>query len=150
MDHTVAHGQGVLWNNTAEAKYDGTLSRGKKEGRGIETLPSYTYEGEFKQDHRNGRGRLTVLNGITYVGEFQNDRFEGDGVLTFTNGKTYSGKFADGKFNGKGVLRIPGEGTHSGFFTNNKPHGSGKFVDESGVAYIGMWKNGVRNGIFNI
>ena len=46
-----------------------------KDGRGIyiDTKAGELYEGEWKNDKKNGRGRLLSRDGRQYIGEFKDD-----------------------------------------------------------------------------
>ncbi len=37
----------------------------------------FKYEGEWKDDQRNGKGTLTSNNGVRYVGQWQDNKFIG-------------------------------------------------------------------------
>ena len=52
-----------------------------KDGRGIyiNTKKGELYEGEWRDDKKNGRGRLLTRHGLQYFGEFQNDHKHGHG-----------------------------------------------------------------------
>ena len=39
------------------------------------------YEGEFKENKRNGRGKYVFANGNCYEGKFRNDKFHGKGKM---------------------------------------------------------------------
>ena len=63
----------------------------------------WRYEGAFKTDDFEGRGKLTYDDGKLFTGEFKKDKpFEGKG--TFKDPKTdhtYYGDWKDGHFSGK-------------------------------------------------
>lgn len=40
-----------------------------------------SYNGEFKDSVKNGKGELTVPGKLIYKGDFVNDKFEGEGEL---------------------------------------------------------------------
>ena len=50
------------------------------------------YEGEFKQDHMNGLGELTFVDG-SYAGEFKKGEFDGVGVREWNDGRYYKGSW---------------------------------------------------------
>ena len=78
-----------------------------------------TYEGEWVQTQKQGKGIETWPNGYIYNGEFKNSVWNGQGTLTFPNGATYEGKWENGFMNGEG-----------------------KFTWSDGKEKIGIWKNG--------
>ena len=53
------------------------------------------YEGEFKNDKRNGKGILKVADGDYYEGEFKDDKKDGIGIIKWANGNQYEGEFKD-------------------------------------------------------
>jgi len=62
----------------------------------IKTL-TYTdggiYEGETKNDKREGRGTMTWPDGTQYVGDFKDDMKSGQGTYTWPNGGKYEGEW---------------------------------------------------------
>ena len=72
-----------------------------------ETYKNGTYEGEFKNGLREGKGTMNYKNGFIYEGDWKNDRREGRGLLYKENDKLkkerYEGEFKDGKIEGKGI-----------------------------------------------
>ena len=55
------------------------------------------YVGEWKNDHRNGRGIFTWADGSTYVGEWKDGNITGQGSFNDRNGKCTSGLWENGK-----------------------------------------------------
>ena len=43
------------------------------------------YEGEWKEDHMNGIGKLIYKNGNIYEGEFKDNKINGKGKITCNN-----------------------------------------------------------------
>lgn len=69
-----------------------------KEGFGIEInkQEGTRYEGHFKDDLKDGHGKLSYeLTGDCYEGEWSRDNIHGDGKFSFSNGDVYLGKFRD-------------------------------------------------------
>ena len=66
-----------------------------------------TYEGEFKNGLREGKGTMNYNNGFIYEGDWKNDRREGKGLLYKEKDKLkkerYEGEFKNGKIEGKGI-----------------------------------------------
>lgn len=60
------------------------------------------YEGEFKDNARNGYGRLIAPNGDTFIGNFIGGKYFGFGTLqkAGASGKGQTGYFADGTYIG--------------------------------------------------
>ena len=55
------------------------------------------YVGEWKNNHRNGRGIFTWADRSTYVGEWKDGNITGQGAFTDINGKCISGVWESGK-----------------------------------------------------
>jgi len=74
---------------TEDDKYIGTLNGGKKDGYGKLIYKSGNlYEGEFKNDKRHGKGKITYTEyNITLEGIWINDEKVGKGIFTWPNGK---------------------------------------------------------------
>ena len=54
------------------------------------------YEGCYKNDKRNGRGKLTYPSGAKYEGEFRNNKRHGEGRLTNADGSVkHEGEWVD-------------------------------------------------------
>ena len=60
------------------------------------------YEGDRKNNLKEGKGILYFQNGDKYEGEFKNDKMDGKGVLYYANGEKFKGKFKEDKKIGKG------------------------------------------------
>ena len=57
------------------------------------------YEGEYKNDLYDGKGKLFYENGKYYEGEFVEGLKHGKGILFYKDGKIkYDGQFEKGKF----------------------------------------------------
>ena len=63
------------------------------------------YEGEFKDDKKDGKGiyyfNSQSWNGAIYVGDFKNDNREGKGIFYYKNGDRYEGEYNNDKRNSK-------------------------------------------------
>ena len=81
------------------------------------------YRGELKDNKRNGIGVLSFKDAVVYHGQFDNDLPNGLAVETYPGGFVYKGEFLDDERHGLGIIQSPG------------------------LAWIGYWKHGKRNGI---
>ena len=61
------------------------------------------YDGELKDEKRNGKGIYYYANGDRYDGEWKDDKRNGKGIFYCSNGDRYDGEWKDGKENGKGI-----------------------------------------------
>lgn len=91
-------------------------------GRYTEQRTGSTYEGDWKDNMRHGKGVLLTAT-AKYSGEFVNDRREGHGTLISNDSSSYSGQFFQGAFDGVGTL-----------------------CESNGRVYVGGWERGVRHG----
>jgi hypothetical protein len=63
-------------------------------------LDGTVYVGDFKDDYRTGKGKLTFNNGYEYEGTFLNDSYNGYGKMKYPDGKEYEGLYAFGQAHG--------------------------------------------------
>lgn len=115
-------------NKVFQSKYEGTYKDNMKDGEGRMEFPDGgVYEGSWKFDKRHGDGAYWYPNGDIYSGEWRFGCKHGRG--TFINkdtGAKLVGTFADGKFvKGKWVMV---DSTYTGAFKDNKPNGPGSFL----------------------
>jgi hypothetical protein len=54
------------------------------------------YEGEWKDDKRNGQGKWVHPSGQVYEGEWKDDKQNGQGKWVWPNGQVYEGEWNDG------------------------------------------------------
>ena len=96
------HGVGIFTLATGDM-YNGYWIEGKKNGFGMFKDKSGLYAGNWKDDMRNGDGKIFLNNGKTFEGKFLNNKKEGEGTWYYTNGDKFVGKFKDGLKNGYGI-----------------------------------------------
>ena len=130
---------------------------GLKSGHGIlKRTNGNVYDGEFKDDRRHGKGKLTwaagtMHGGDIYEGEYKEGLMNGKGKLTFTNGDIYEGEFKDGKRHVRGKYTWADGDVYDGEFKDGKRHGQGKFTWADGSVnegdmYEGEYKNDRKHG----
>jgi hypothetical protein len=94
-------GNGILFsppNEIIEARFDGyRITDGQF--KILFTNGEY-YEGQFRNNMRNGTGQHNYKNGDFYEGDWANDRRIGRGRLYMKNGSKLSGMFIDDKADG--------------------------------------------------
>ena len=61
------------------------------------------YEGEIKNDKKEGKGIFYWNNGNRYEGDFRNDKIEGKGIYYFNSGDRMMGDYYNDKPVGKHV-----------------------------------------------
>jgi hypothetical protein len=114
-------------------EYFGNCVNGLAQGKG-KAKGKDTYEGDFKQGNKSGRGVYIWSNGDRYEGGFLDDRMNGMGVYNFVDGSTYVGEYKSDKKNGYGVLKA--------FKNDAKGHGlEGQLVGDFYVRQ-GLFVNG--------
>jgi hypothetical protein len=110
------------------------------------------YSGQWKKGVREGMGTYTAKTGylIKYEGEWKNDRRNGKGKAAYSDGSTYDGQFR------KDVVRVclacvsrVRRVTYQPFAS--QLHGAGVWVNGlSGEKFEGKWRDGLREGQANI
>ena len=107
------------------------------------------FEGEFRDDVKNGTGTYTYSNGNRYQGDWKDGQRTGKGVLTFTDGGRYDGEFKNGKYEGHGVRIWASGNKYDGQWHDGKAHGEGTLSGTSGQVVSGQWVDGCLRGRFN-
>jgi len=55
------------------------------------------YDGDFKEDTKDGLGKLYLVDGSWFEGTFLEDRVNGKGVFHFAHGEKTEGEWKDNK-----------------------------------------------------
>ena len=97
------HGKGILISDGHTEKYTGEWVYGFRNGEGALALyksysssPYIFYNGEWKNDEKNGKGTEEYANGSKHIGNFINGKIEGDGTFIFSNNKKCNGYWKSG------------------------------------------------------
>lgn len=127
--------------------YEGDLKNYIREGNGVIKCKNYTYDGEFVNDKKQGKGKLIYNeNGNIYEGEFNNDDINGYGTYTFSNKHIYQGQFYNGLFHGKGMYKWPDGCYFNGEYVHGVREGMGEYKFTNGKIYEGPFTKGKPNG----
>eukprot|EP00347_Sterkiella_histriomuscorum_P017340 403349759 len=125
----------------------------EREHKKLQVENEYIYEGQVnsKTGMRDGIGTQTWVDGTYYEGYWKNDLQNGRGRVFRSDGDVYEGQFIDGNANGKGKLisysEAGGNGsTYTGEFVDNYQHGKGHEEWPEGDVYDGIYIKGVRDG----
>ena len=134
--------------------FDNTIYKGYvnnknlRYGYGVLYYPSSTiYEGFFKNNKMEGRGRLYCIDGYLYDGDFHDNYFFGFGKLISLDGGFYRGNWENDKQNGYGEETYIDGSMYNGFYFNGKKRGNGKFIWKNGNYYEGEFYEDEITGI---
>lgn len=122
-----------------------------KDGIGREFDGSYNhliYEGDYKNNYRDGLGKLYKNGKLCYHGEFMNNHKYGIGKdYDQNNMLIFEGSYYNGSRHGTGKLYENSQLVYHGNFLNNKKHGEGKIYDKNNVLiYEGQFLNNTYHG----
>ena len=127
--------------------YVGDFVDSKREGKGDLKTKKIHYEGDFKFDKFNGKGKLEFINeGYSYEGEFKNNEISGIGTFKWSNGDIYEGEMINGKMNGFGKYTYSNGQIYEGNYVNGVKEGLGKLFYPNKKIYKGYFKNGKPYG----
>lgn len=122
-------------------KWEGSCLNGKANGFG--KLTKYkdgeyesTYEGEFQNGIREGRGKFIYKDKSVAVGNFKNGQLNGYGTRTSEDGTNYEGEFINYRQHGKGTMTFANGAKFEGFFVSDRMY-TGKYTNyDDKVTYI--------------
>ena len=132
-----------------KGEYSGQMKNYMRDGKGKYISDDETYEGDWKEDKKDGNGIIIYKDGCKYEGQFKNNKIEGIGKMSWIDGTYYSGEFKNNIFNGKGVLKGNNNHIYNGYFQNGIYNGEGEFkwINEDTIEiYKGNYLCGKRNG----
>lgn len=120
----IAEGKGTIQysiNGKLGARYEGSLKRGKFDGRGrLKTSDGAVYDGDWSDGQQDGYGEYTAPDGATYRGGWTAGKPDGPGVYTTAKGEVTSGVWANGQLLARypelksGISRPSEQGERSG------------------------------------
>ena len=103
------HGKGIYKYNNVQI-YNGEWNMGDQEGWGIMKYNDSFYEGEWKKNKINGKGKKVWTDGKwkddRYKGEFKDGYRHGRGVYKYYNGPIYNGEMEYGSSRRLGNYKI--------------------------------------------
>ncbi|GAB5368919.1 hypothetical protein AAMO2058_001360600 [Amorphochlora amoebiformis] len=125
-----------------------------------------TYDGEYSDGKRNGRGKYTWSNPSNndeedeeekkprsvYRGSYKHGKREGKGTARFADGGEYRGEWKEGEKSGKGVYFYPNGDSYIGYWSKDKKHGDGIYMfSECKSVLKGDWRDGkMVSGIWKL
>jgi len=92
------------------SSYHGDFLAGKKHGKGIKVMPNGDrYEGDFRDDYREGHGiyvwgNKSPWSGDRYEGDYVRDKRQGFGVYQWNTGDRYEGEWKNDQRLGLSVM----------------------------------------------
>lgn len=144
------HGMGKFihksYRSNESYTYEGEFRNGKRHGRGvlIEGHAPYEdrYEGEWENDMRDGYGIQVYYYGAVYEGQWKRNKHHGYGVLKEKDGTVYEGEIFDmGMISGRGKITYPNGETYEGDIKGAKRHGHGVMTYQDGRVVDRQWLN---------
>jgi len=122
--------------------YDGEWKNNKKNGQGTYVWPSgREYIGAWKNGDRAGQGTMTVSDGTKYVGTWKDDAYL-LGTMTQANGGIYEGPFVDGVYAGTDTFTFGSGKKYVGEFMNGFFEGQGTTFYTDGTERSGNFVRG--------
>lgn len=126
--------------------YEGEWKNNKREGNGKLIIKkngkTKKYSGFFINGKLNGRGMLET-DFAKYIGVFKNNRLNGQGIFENKDGEKYVGGFINFKFDGKGTYTFKDKTLYIGDFKSGKFHGKGRlFSSKHKIIRSGKWEAG--------
>ena len=100
----------------------------------------------WKDDKRNGRGKVTCANGDVYEGEYKDNKKHGHGKYTWPDANVYEGEWRGNKRNGRGKYRWTNGSVYEGEWKAGHINGFGEKIYANGDVYKGEWKEDNKHG----
>ena len=139
-------GKGIFRNKEGNI-YKGDFYNDKREGKGDLITDKYHYNGEFKNNMLNGKGKIEFIKeGKSYEGEFENNEIEGKGIYKWKNGDVYEGQVKKGKMHGYGKYCYNDGRIYEGEYFDGLKKGRGKFIYSKNKYYEGLFLDGLPDG----
>ena len=145
------NGKGIIYYNKNEEyernRYEGNFKDDKREGKGIYN----SNDGErYKSDLKDNKIERKVIyyfnNGNIHESDLKDDKREGKGIYYFNDGDRYEGDWKDDKKEGKGLYYFNNGNRYNGDWKNDKMEGKGIYCFNNGQRYEGEWVNDKKEG----
>ena len=133
----------VILKVDGKFEYEGNFKNNKKNGYGVEKYTDGSeYEGNFLDNKKSGKGIYKFSTGEIYEGNFENDLYNGEGKYTWNSEKRkYEGEFKDGIIQGRGIYTYEDGTIFNGIFEKGIKNGEGYIEFPNGEKYYGNWLN---------
>ncbi len=139
------NGKGKIYNNNFDLVYDGETKDRNFDGKGKIFSKTATFEGEFEQGKMK-KGLLSLESGATYEGEFKNEKRDGYGIYKYCGGSIYLGFWKQNERLGFSTMRSRLGWIYIGNYEKNKRNGKGTLYWPDGDSFEGFWVNNNRKG----
>lgn len=145
--------------------YIGEWLNGKMYGKGLMIFeinsngdPISYYEGQWKENSREGYGERIYRSGNMYRGQWLRDLPHGRGTMVWKDrGEIYTGNWHEGKQHGVGEMiwdidivnnaQFPNRNRYNGAWKHGVRHGMGTFYYATGAVFSGVWVDGRKDGM---
>lgn len=130
---------------SGNSKYTGQFQNNLRHGKGKMTYQDgNVYDGPFVMGKKQGdNGSMTfAANGDKYVGQWKSDQPNGKGKYYFATNERYEGDFVNGTFEGQGTMYYPDGARFAGGWSKNRKNGAGVFYAADGREKRGTWAMG--------
>ena len=153
----VRHGRGTYYYSKDDV-YVGEFADGVFDGFGVLKKAPFrdggrdcvgrSFNGQWKQGLRDGRGKYHTGFGDYYDGEFKSDLYHAMGMMLYANGDKYEGDWVRGLPEVKGTMVYAKGNSYIGSWYRGLYHGEGLLrYGQRGGTYNGSWKAGLKHGI---
>lgn len=127
--------------------YEGEWYNDLQNGNGVKLFQVGKYEGQWKDNQRQGFGHFCWTSGSQYKGYWEKDQKQGFGVYKWKTGDKYKGFWKKGVYDyGNYSCQFGSQytGEHN---SEGKFEGNGTFLHPDGYSWVGHWKNGLPGDI---
>eukprot|EP01065_Artemidia_motanka_P032532 TRINITY_DN39529_c0_g1_i1.p1 TRINITY_DN39529_c0_g1~~TRINITY_DN39529_c0_g1_i1.p1 ORF type:complete len:817 (+),score=235.29 TRINITY_DN39529_c0_g1_i1:50-2500(+) len=145
----VKHGRGSFTWGATGSTYTGQWVRDRMTGKGkLRDVPrGFTFEGDFRDGQRHGKGRCCWDDGTEYTGDWVNDVRQGSGSQKDCAGAAYEGAFEADRMHGRGSCRYANGDVYEGGWRDGVWEGRGRLLHaEAGTEYVGEVVRGEVTG----
>jgi ankyrin repeat protein len=107
------------------------------------------YDGEWKDDMKEGNGIMIYANRDVYKGEWGDDVKQGNGKMIYANGDIYKGEWEDDMKEGNGTMIYVNGDIYDGEWFNDVKQGNGKMIYNDKTEYNGYWEDDKKSIILD-
>jgi hypothetical protein len=142
----IKDGRGLWIHLQKKCKFQGYFKGNSRNGRGRLVTNEKILEGDWIEDEIAGEAKEITKEKTIYVGKFLGGLYEGLGKIVFPDKSTYSGEFVKGEKAGYGEYFWNDGSKFTGHWICGKFHGIGKYLDAHGNCFEGGWKENLMDG----